>query len=498
MKRGRSKSGEEAVSESKKYKSPSDNLSMSTMESIPEMSTYEPNEEELSKLDDGQQVLFKVLQGIRHDTATSFQQLQLHDRRISANEETITDMQSKIDRLERQNESLYNESRNHNIRIIGLSEDLKPFAELQKCVKNIITEITSKLGTEKPDNCPEVDQIQRDYKTRSNVGGRPVIVTFLRKRERDLILRNAYKVREQLFNGCKVRITDDVGPETRRQHYELSRVMESMLDQNYYAIMPFEYPRCIRYSTRRWNKNANPLQKKPPMYTYTYQDLLNKRPFAQQSGDENAYNPRNTSKSPIILEDRILFLGKESGYSNWAEKKFVLDDTPFPSVEHKIVRSYAIETDNQSLADKVLATKEPSDVKKLLTEVKWGKVNKHDVDIATHAFNGMLAKFTQNPDMKELILSTDLELIEATRDRVWGCGFHLSDDKIRNRSLYYGENLCGRLLMGVRNVIRRNMTYVHVKSLPMKRDGSLFTVDIPDIDTQASSTFKFSTPSDIS
>ena len=215
MKRGRSKSGEEAVSESKKYKSPSDNLSMSTMESIPEMSTYEPNEEELSKLDDGQQVLFKVLQGIRHDTATSFQQLQLHDRRISANEETITDMQNKIDRLERQNESLYNESRNHNIRIIGLSEDLKPFAELQKCVKNIITEITSKLGTEKPDNCPEVDQIQRDYKTRSNVGGRPVIVTFLRKRERDLILRNAYKVREQLFNGCKVRITDDVGPETR-------------------------------------------------------------------------------------------------------------------------------------------------------------------------------------------------------------------------------------------------------------------------------------------
>ena len=51
---------------------------MSTMESIPEISTYEPNEEELSKLDDGQQVLFKVLQGIRHDTATSFQQLQLH------------------------------------------------------------------------------------------------------------------------------------------------------------------------------------------------------------------------------------------------------------------------------------------------------------------------------------------------------------------------------------------------------------------------------------
>ncbi len=153
MKRGRSKSGEEAVSESKKYKSPSDNLSMSTMESIPEMSTYEPNEEELSKLDDGQQVLLKVLQGIRHDTATSFQQLQLHDSRISANEETIGDMQSKIERLERQNESLYNESRNHNIRIIGLSEDLKPFAELQKCVKDIITEITSKLGTEKTNNC---------------------------------------------------------------------------------------------------------------------------------------------------------------------------------------------------------------------------------------------------------------------------------------------------------------------------------------------------------
>lgn len=59
----------------------------------------------------------------------------------------------------------------------------------------------------------------------------------------------------------------------------------------------------------------------------------------------------------------------------------------------------------------------------------------------------VLAKFSQNPDIKEILLQTgDEEIVEATTDDYyWGCG-----------SKGTGKNMLGKILMEVRELLRED------------------------------------------
>ena len=64
-------------------------------------------------------------------------------------------------------------------------------------------------------------------------------------------------------------------------------------------------------------------------------------------------------------------------------------------------------------------------------------------------------KFTQNPHLKEMLLGTgNCELVEATPNRLWGCGATLSSNLLR-RHEWQGENRQGKILMTVREELRR-------------------------------------------
>lgn len=64
----------------------------------------------------------------------------------------------------------------------------------------------------------------------------------------------------------------------------------------------------------------------------------------------------------------------------------------------------------------------------------------------------MIAKFTQNPHLGELLKATGgTTLAEATRDRFWGTGKTLTDPKIFTEQSWIGKNRSGQLLMEVRN-----------------------------------------------
>ena len=63
-------------------------------------------------------------------------------------------------------------------------------------------------------------------------------------------------------------------------------------------------------------------------------------------------------------------------------------------------------------------------------------------------------KFTQNPDLGLLLVETgDLELVEATPDRLWGCGATLSSNVLR-RGEWSGKNKHGEILMTVRGKLK--------------------------------------------
>lgn len=67
-------------------------------------------------------------------------------------------------------------------------------------------------------------------------------------------------------------------------------------------------------------------------------------------------------------------------------------------------------------------------------------------------YEGLLAKFSQNTELREQLLSTgDAVLAEcAVQDRVWGIGRSMKDEKRLVMQEWKGQNLLGYALMETR------------------------------------------------
>ncbi|MCL2001540.1 MAG: NADAR family protein [Planctomycetes bacterium] len=91
---------------------------------------------------------------------------------------------------------------------------------------------------------------------------------------------------------------------------------------------------------------------------------------------------------------------------------------------------------------------DPSTAKKLGQKLKSIKSNWNDIRVSVMT-EGVRAKFTQNPDLAEKLLATgDMALEEGNTwgDLFWGVDYHTRE----------GENRLGRILMQVREELRRN------------------------------------------
>ena len=73
------------------------------------------------------------------------------------------------------------------------------------------------------------------------------------------------------------------------------------------------------------------------------------------------------------------------------------------------------------------------------------------------AVRGLLAKFSQNEDLKQKLLETgDAWLVEcAHSDTIWACGIRLNEDERFDANKWRGQNILGFALMEVRDVLRK-------------------------------------------
>lgn len=115
--------------------------------------------------------------------------------------------------------------------------------------------------------------------------------------------------------------------------------------------------------------------------------------------------------------------------------------------------------DNEDLLSKILSSREPAAIKAYGRQVRnfdskiWDSVK---VDIV---YKGNMAKFSQSPALREILLSTgEALLVEASPDdTVWGVGLSISDHRIQDPSKYRGTNLLGKILMDVRRSLRNEV-----------------------------------------
>ena len=133
--------------------------------------------------------------------------------------------------------------------------------------------------------------------------------------------------------------------------------------------------------------------------------------------------------------------GNYGKFSNFAPYPIVLDGLTWPTSEHYF---QAQKIDDEAYQKKILKEPSPMKAAKFAREINVIKSNWDEIR-DNIMYKAVLAKFTQHPELKELLLSTnDSILIEHTQnDSYWGDGGDGS-----------GENMLGKILMRVRDEIK--------------------------------------------
>lgn len=116
----------------------------------------------------------------------------------------------------------------------------------------------------------------------------------------------------------------------------------------------------------------------------------------------------------------------------------------------------AIVFEDTEIAKKILKTKDVSEIKALGRQVSnyndtyWNGVRQVVV------YKGLLAKFSQNEDLKKRLLNTGNDILAecAVQDKIWGIGLSMKDTNRWDMEKWRGESLCGFALMLVREELR--------------------------------------------
>ncbi|ERK65685.1 hypothetical protein HMPREF1984_02147 [Leptotrichia sp. oral taxon 215 str. W9775] len=149
-------------------------------------------------------------------------------------------------------------------------------------------------------------------------------------------------------------------------------------------------------------------------------------------------------------------LNEENGYlSNWYLSPFTVEKKNFSSMEQFMMYRKAICFGDEAVAKNILSTDDTSQIKVLGRQVKnydehiWNGIRQIVV------YEGLLAKFSQNEDLKDRLKSTGEAILAecAVKDLIWGVGLSMKDPNRLDKTKWKGQNLLGYTLMMVRECL---------------------------------------------
>ena len=139
-------------------------------------------------------------------------------------------------------------------------------------------------------------------------------------------------------------------------------------------------------------------------------------------------------------------------FSQWAYSPFEINGRRFVTAEQWMMWNKAMMFGDTEIADKILATDDPREQKKLGRKVQ-GFDDKIWMEMAYQfVVQGNRAKFTQNEKFRDALKTTiGKVLVEASPyDKRWGIGLAETAPGINDPANWKGENLLGEAITEVR------------------------------------------------
>lgn len=150
----------------------------------------------------------------------------------------------------------------------------------------------------------------------------------------------------------------------------------------------------------------------------------------------------------------IAFLGPHSVFSNFHSAKFTESGVRYNCAEQMIQAEKAALFKDVVAAQRIMKATSPYKMKEIGGKVRnfdkqlWQKESKKIVTRAVRA------KFHQNKALSGILKNTGtIEIVEASRDSVWGIGLHLRDPKVLDKSAWHGKGLMSEILSQVRSTL---------------------------------------------
>lgn len=164
----------------------------------------------------------------------------------------------------------------------------------------------------------------------------------------------------------------------------------------------------------------------------------------------------NADEKFFMNDEYVLF--KSGIPSQWYPSPFTLDGISYVNCEQRMMYMKAKTFNDVDAMREVMLTEDPKRHKEIGRAVKnfeaevWEKVAFSAVVEANYA------KFSQNEDLKQFLLSTgDKKFVEcAPYDKIWGNGLNITQTLTTPEDQWNGTNLLGKAIMEVRNMIIAN------------------------------------------
>jgi hypothetical protein len=156
------------------------------------------------------------------------------------------------------------------------------------------------------------------------------------------------------------------------------------------------------------------------------------------------------------MSEYTLFFTDASPFSQWYRCSFTVGEATFNCAEQFMMHGKAKLFDDPETAALILAADHPREHKALGRKVKRFDDKRWKQERETIVMAGNRAKFTQNAELRELLLAAKGTLVEASPyDKIWGIGLAASDPRAQDPSQWKGQNLLGKILTALRDELAR-------------------------------------------